>query len=70
MFWMWTYDHEAILYREVVNINPYTTKGPHKEAKEYIFFFHLEIGFTFGWVFICEENFSYPKWGKGRLLGL
>ena len=22
----WTYDHEAILCREVVNVNPYTTK--------------------------------------------
>ena len=27
----WTHDHEAILCREVVNVNPYR-KGQHKEA--------------------------------------
>ena len=31
----WTHDHEAILCREVVNVNPYTTKKGsilHREA--------------------------------------
>ena len=32
--------------------------------------FHLQIGFTFGWVFIRSDNFSYAEWEKGRLLNL
>ncbi|KAK2556994.1 hypothetical protein P5673_020840 [Acropora cervicornis] len=33
----WTYDHEAILCREVVNVNPYTTKkGSTKRSNIYL----------------------------------
>ena len=57
----WTYDHEAILCREVVKVNPYTTKkGSTQRRKEISLFSTLKSAFhTAESLFASEKLFSY-----------
>ena len=69
----WTYDHEAILCREVVNVNPYATKkGSTQTSKGISLFSTRKSALPSAGSLFARETFSFEfaERGNGRLLGL